>query len=558
MIRALHEALSLNGWSTFSRLTSFIRWKLNWHKRDLDALPDASLDRRFVSARQAMELIPDQAVVASSGFAGCGICNALFWALRESFQANGYPGNLTWITAGAQGGRGKVPGTVEELAIPGLLKRYVAGHLETVKDLLKLGDEGLLEIHTLPQGVISRLLALQGEGVCQLTTHTGRGTFLDPACGGGSAVTAEAGTGYVETDNDQLIYQLPAIKVAFLSAPYADREGNLYFHNEPMLSENYEVVKAANANGGVVIAMAGEIIERDEARISIIRDQLDAIVIHPYRPQMAGVPSQHLWAALLPGRDGDPAANLALIRLLNQLAGITPARNHIDEKLVQAAVRVFLELSSPNQVVNFGVGMPEEVCRLLALTGQAESLAFTTESGTYGGVPASGIFFGASVNPERIESSAWMFKHYQTDLDMAVLGFLQVDSHGNVNVSKRGEAVQDFVGPGGFCDITEGAKTILFVGSWMVGGEYQLQDDELTVRRQGKPKFVQQLEHITFNAQSALQQGKRVYYVADVGVFKLTPRGIELCELVYGIDVQKDIIDACEADILVPSYFLKD
>ena len=185
---------------TLPRITSFIRWRLNWSKRDLEAEPPRGLDSRFRSARKAIELIPDRAVIASSGFAGCGICSLLFWALRNSYGKYQTPRDLTLISVGAQGGRGKVPGTVEELAAPGLLSLYIAGHLETAKALLKLGQQGLLEIHTLPQGVIARLFSLQGKNSYHLHSSTGLETFLDPRYGQGSIVTTRSSQQLVKAE----------------------------------------------------------------------------------------------------------------------------------------------------------------------------------------------------------------------------------------------------------------------------------------------------------------------------------------------------------------------
>ena len=354
----------------------------------------------------------------------------------------------------------------------------------------------------------------------------------------------------------QLSYHLPPISIAFLSAPYADKEGNLYFHHEPLISENYEVVRAAKANGGKVIAMVGSLIRQDKNKICISRSDVDAIVIHPQRPQMAGVPHSDLWTALLPGVKTDPVVELSTIRLINRLAGITPERSRLDSKLAKRTVDLFMTLAAPENVVNFGVGLPEEVCYQLFRRQESDQFTFTTESGTYGGIPAPGMFFGAAIQPERIESSTWMFDLYASRLDIAVLGFLQVDSSGNVNVSKRGDSVEDFVGPGGFCDITEGARTIIFVGSWMIGGKFSINDGEVRIKRQGEVKFVPQVNHITFNAQQAIKSNKKVFYVTDVGVFRLTTLGVELCYLTQGIDLEKDILDGCNADIKVASEWI--
>jgi propionate CoA-transferase len=163
------------------------------------------------------------------------------------------------------------------------------------------------------------------------------------------------------------------------------------------------------------------------------------------------------------------------------------------------------------------------------------------------------MFFGMAVKPKSIHSSAWMFKRYAEGLDVTVLGFLQVDSQGNVNVSHRGPTPRDFVGAGGFCDIADAAKTIVFVGSWMVRGQFRVRGGKVEMIKQGRAKFVPQVDQITFNGSRALEQGKNVYYVSNVGVFKLTEAGVELQYLMPGIDLQRDVLDVSEAEVVLPT-----
>lgn len=555
MLQQIKSTYSKNGLETWSRLANVVKWRLGCAKFDLQFEAKNVDNSKFMSAKNAVKLIPNGAVVASAGFAGCGLCSVLFWAIKDAYSKHHSPRNLTWMTVSAQGGRGKIPGTIDELAVPGLLGRYISGHMETAKRLLELGELGELELHTLPQGTMAKLFELQSSKQYELTSEIGIGTFLDPRVGKGSGVTTRASSEYIEANGHKLSYRLPKVQVALLSAPYADCEGNLYFHDEPLISENYQVVRAAKAHAGTVIAMVGKIIEKDVSRVCIPADQVDAIVIYENRPQMAGVPREKLWSALtLKGHEKVDQA-LHQVKLINTLLGITPRRKPVDKVLARITANLFTALCLPGSITNFGVGMPEEVCRHLYENGHFNDLVFTTESGTYGGVPTSGMFFGAAINPQKIESSAWMFELYRKKLDITVLGFLQVDSQGNVNVSKRGPRVRDFVGPGGFCDIVDGAKTIIFVGSWMVGGEFNLSKKTLRLKKRGRPKFVEAVDQITFNAQQALDRGKTVYYVSNVGVFKLTNQGLELKSVLKGIDVKNDIINSCQARINIPDYY---
>lgn len=163
-----------------------------------------------------------------------------------------------------------------------------------------------------------------------------------------------------------------------------------------------------------------------------------------------------------------------------------------------------------------------------------------------------GVFFGASINPEKLLSSAQMFHLIYEKLDTTLLGLLQVDSKGNVNVSKRGEGPINYVGPGGFTDMTVAAKTILFIGSWMMGAHMEVHDGKITMVKPGTPKFVDKVDEITFSGPEALKHGKNVYYCTNVGVFQLTERGMELIEVMPGIDIQKDIINGCSMKTVPP------
>jgi propionate CoA-transferase len=99
-----------------------------------------------------------------------------------------------------------------------------------------------------------------------------------------------------------------------------------------------------------------------------------------------------------------------------------------------------------------GVGLPEEVSRLLYEGGMHEDVTFFTETGVVGGLPTPGIFFGAAINPLEIIPSAQVFHRAYEKLDVTILGLLEADSEGNVNVSNRGEGAINYVGPGGFPD----------------------------------------------------------------------------------------------------------
>lgn len=529
-----------------------LRWRFTWSKRNLDYLPGAFVSPKFITAREAAALIPNGACVVSSGIAGNARCAAFYWAVRESFQQNGVPHSLTWMNIAAQGGRGKVPGTVEEVALPGLLKTYIAGHLETAKAQLRMAEEGVLEIHNLPQGVMSFIFDAQSRGVNQVESDVGIGTFLDPNLGGGTAVHRGATRQLVEPAGELLRYTLPPVDVALFSAPYADAEGNIYFHHAATVSENISSLRAARANGGMVMVTVSGLIPKDPDRISLPADEIDHVIVHPYNEQTATVQQRRYWPAFSPGAPSDRGKTLQKIKFINTFLKITPVRNAADQVAARLGALLFAEKVPSGSIINIGVGYPEELARIVLSQGVGDRFTFTTEAGAYGGIPAPGIFFGASVHPEKLISSTEMFRLYQERLGACVLGFLQIDSEGNVNATMRGTRITDTIGPGGFPDIARGARRVFFIGNWMDRARYRIAGNQLLLEQAGKTKFVEKVDQVTFSAQEALRLGKEVYYITHIGAFQLTSSGIQLLYLMPGMDLQRDVLDVSKARILLP------
>ncbi|MBK7561267.1 MAG: hypothetical protein IPI68_07010 [Chitinophagaceae bacterium] len=531
-----------------------IHWRLHWDKKDLDFHPGKNVSAKFITARQAASLIPDASTCISSGIAGNARCAVFFWAIRECFLKTGHPQNLTWINIAAQGGRGKVPGTVEEIGLPGLLSCYISGHLETVKAQLKMAEEGKLELHTLPQGVMSFLLEEMGKENPRdyYESTVGLHTFFDPRFGRGSAISAQAKNKLVHVSGDVLRYSMPKIDRALFNAPYADREGNIYFQNAATVSENVLSARAARTNGGLAIATVSDIIPKNEMRISMPAGDIDHIVVHPYNEQVGSVPQKKYWPMFTAGSTEDPIKALKKIKYINRFLKITPVRGETGHLLGRLGAFEFVKATGKGSLVNIGVGFPEEVASQLLQHNLQQDIIFTTEAGSYGGLPAAGIFFGASINPHHLESSTETFYRYRNDLDVAILGFLQVDSRGNVNASKRGTPITEYVGPGGSADIASGAKVILFVGTWMWDGKFAIRDHALKLIKKGRSKFVKQVDEVTFNGAEGLKSGKKIFYITNVGVFKLTEEGLMLTRVMPGLDIEKDIINGCEATIILP------
>lgn len=529
-----------------------LRWRLSWSRRNLDYRPSEADPHKFLSAREAAALIPDKACVFSSGIAGNARCSIFFYAIRDQFLRSGHPRDLTWINAGAQGSRGRVPGTVEEIGLPGLMKTYLAGHLETAKAQLQLGEKNELALYTLPQGIISLLLEAQGRGEKELLSEVGINTFIDPAFGTGSAVNEAATVEWVSRSGNTLRYTMPQPDIALLSAPYADLDGNIYFKNASTITENLPSIHSVRRHGGRVMVAVSAIIQSSPEHISIPAEQVDYIVVNPYNEQTVSVPQSRYWDIFTPDGVVDIHRAVERLKFINTFLKITPVRTPIGKMMARLAASIFTQHVPLGGMINIGVGFPEEVAREIIEHGREQDYIFTTEAGSYGGLPSPGIFFGAAIHPVHLESSSQMFERYHQHLDAGVLGFLEVDSAGNINVSKRGEKITDYVGPGGFPDIVYGAQNLIFIGNWMYPCGFELRNGKVCRTKTGKPKFVDRVREVTFNGQEALNMGKQVFYITDVGYFQLTSRGLELRAIFPGIRIQEDILDLSGAKIYIP------
>lgn len=527
-------------------------WRIQRNKKAFDYRPKID-NYRFVHARRAALLVPDRACIMTSGMAGNAPCSILYQAIRKVFEETGHPRNLTVIAAGGVGGRGRVPGTVEELAVPGLLSRYISGHLGSVPLIVDLAAQGDCELHTLPQGIIAQLAECQSHGNNRMRSSTGVGTVMDPRTGRGSVVWNDNEANLVETSGNRLLYRLPWIDVALVLAPAADEVGNVYMKGASMIGEYVDAAAAASRNGGTVIVTVAQVVPKCQEEISIPAEKVGAIVVNRTNEQIVTVPQQKSWDMFLPGSRVNSRKALERLNYLNHLLHLEPRRGPTDDVIVRLATLRLVQCARPGNWVMIGFGLPQEVARTFDQQGMAGDVTFLLETGVFGGIPAPGVLFGSAVNPDCQLTTAEMFRNCKNRLDVAILRMLQVDSKGNVNTSGQGRGGPwKTAGPGGAMDIAEAARTILFVGRFMGHAGIRQRVNRMDLRWKGVPRFVERVDEVTFNGREALRRGKNIYYVTDLGTFQLTGKGLLLVEVMPGIDPKKDIVEGCPARIRLP------
>lgn len=500
---------------------------------------------KIVTAAGAAKIIPDGAVVTVSSSSGLCCPDAVLKAIGERFDAEQHPKKLTMMHAIAAGDIYGVRG-IDHLAKPGLIARAICGSYPSGPSsseppmIWQMLGRNEIAAYNVPSGIMfdmHREAAAKRPGVL---TKVGLDTFVDPrreGCAMNAAAAAQPIVKVVQFEGEEWLY-FPAIApdVAIIRATTADERGNLTFEQEGAYLGALDLAMAAHNTGGKVIAQVKRIAKAGTLRTHDVRVPgilIDYVVEAPDQWQTTQTPY-------------DPAISGEIFRPMESFALMEWG---IGKPIAR---RVAQELKK-DWAVNLGFGVSANVPRIFIEEGLHGEATWVIEQGAVGGVPLLDFQFGCSSNAEAIVPSPHQFTYFQASgFDCSLLSFLQIDSHGSVNVSKLGVRPHVTAGAGGFVDITSRARKIVFSGFFNAGAKMRIADGKLAIDQEGKvKKLVRDVEQVSFSGRRGVAQGQDVTYVTERCVMKLAPEGIVVTEVAPGVDLQQHVLAQSEFPLIV-------
>jgi len=502
---------------------------------------------QFMSADEAVKLIKTGDTVGISGFVGMGHPEEISKAIEKRFLETGEPRDLT-MTFGASQNDGKSNWGLNRWGKEGLLKKVISGHWALQPDMIKLAVNNKIEAYNIPQGVILHLYRAIAGKKPGIITHVGLKTFVDPRETGGrlNSISHEEVVRLMEIDGKEyLFYKSFPVNVAVIRGTSADENGNISIEKEAIALEFMTLALAAKGSGGKVIVQVERIVKAGTLHpmmVKVPKVVVDVVVVAKPENHWQ-IPMAEPYNPALCGETRVP---------LNSVSPLP-----LSERKVICR-RCAMELI-PDAVVNLGIGMPEGVGVVSAEEDINSSMTMTVEPGIVGGVPLGGLYFGTAINPEALIDHPLMFDFYDGGgLDLAVLGMAEMDQYGNVNVSKFGVRI---AGAGGFINISQSAKKVVFCGTLTASGvKLEIRDGKLHIVNEGKTKkLVNKVEHITFSGDFGRTSGQKIMYVTERAVFELRPEGVTLTEIAPGVDLESDVLAHMEfKPIISPELRLMD
>jgi len=504
---------------------------------------------QVITPEQAAQLIKDDWTLTTSGFGHCGAPEALIGALEQRHRQTATPSRLSLLFASGPGDRGEQG--LDRLAHSGLLRRIIGGFWSLAPRIGRMVVNEEIEAHNWPQGVVSHMFRAIASDRPGVITDVGLGTFVDPVHEGG-CLNKRTSIPLIERikvlGRTTLLYRAMPLNCALLRGTRADEHGNITMEREANIQDVLAQAQAVRNCGGIVIVQVLEIAKAGSLPLLSIKIPgflVDYVVL--------ANPDEH-WQTY--GEQYNPSYSGEWI------AGVQsalPAESISAKRIV--ARRALLELRNfSNQsyrhrplVVNLGIGTPEMIAsesRREHLSG-GKDFTLTVESGAVGGHPAGGMSFGATAYPDALLTQAEQFDHYDGGgIDIAFLGFGQIDKCGRVNVASFGNRLN---GVGGFINISQSAKRLVFCGTFTADG-LTVEIDEgtgLNISKEGlSGKLVEVVDRVCYDPRGRTRC-RNPLVITERAVFQLSDEGLELVEVAPGVDIERDIISRSEINIRI-------
>ena len=330
-------------------------------EEDLDALKRQCLQLRksltakskTVSAEQAVSTIIDGDCLTLSGFVATMPCDALAEALRKRYDKTQHPRNLEMvfsIIVGDREGRG-----TDQLTP--LVSKAVFGWTDVCPAFTNAILSGRIQGYNLPMGQVSHMIRSAANGAPGHLSKVGLNTFADPRKGGGkrNKETTKDLVKIMKIDDEEyMFYPAPKITVALLRGSIADEAGNISFEREPLLLDSLNQAMAAKNNGGLVVVQVQRVVPHgslDHRRVHIPGMLVDMIVLAaPAHAPVTYAPADQVYDPTLSGE-------CKPLKTQKEELPWEGPRNACQKRVM--AHRAMFEVTSPNAVLNFGVGSPE-------------------------------------------------------------------------------------------------------------------------------------------------------------------------------------------------------
>lgn len=496
--------------------------------------------------------IKDDCVIAISGFNLATTPEYLILELYKRYIKFGHPKNIFIVSDALPATPRRGLDSIAERIYKDPNQKFLRGMLMPFLGfspwLQKLVTGNRIEFYGWPIGITAYWFREVASGRPGLITKIGVDTFLDPRKEGGALnpkgikkMSCKISVINID-DQEYLLYQAPKPDYALIRATTADENGNLSMEDEGIRGTVLGIAQATKArpNQGTVYAQVRWLTK------SFTINPRDVDVPGPLVDHVVISPQKYHWQS--GSIKYDPRISYRTVPPITQklVDDLTPKpvaqyEKVIARRIIMEFVNLFKQKGSP-VLVNLGIGIPTLVSLVAAEENLSDYIITVIESGPWGGIALSGNDFGQAISPFALSTIPDMFSNFEGGIiDIASLGFLQVDRMGNVNPSILPDRI---FGPGGFPVIAGGAPKTFFAGAFTAGPKKIdiVNNNKLSIVQDGLPKFVDRVYKIIFSGPQAVKYQKEIVYVTERAVFRLTERGLVLEEISPGIDIDKDIL----------------